>query len=344
MRILSFVLSTALATALVLGGILLLVFAAPPLVEWTVALGVVAVSLLVITPLTLGSMLATWDLRQTEDARRLLRRWVVGTAAVELAAVAAVVAYAVVNASPVWVPALMVGTGAALVVVSALGGPALLRHDLAHRTEAPAFVPVSRERVVRSVVVVAVTFGVALVVCTVAAVILVRTLLGSFDEIGVALALAVWLACSAGCVACVLVTVRLNRTLQEVAGRDAALLTKVAKVVLKRKPDDLDPHERVVAAKYAHIMSITLPFSLATFGFLYAGLVLQQVMQLSSGNSTFAPYVLAFLVVAFVATTPVLLRQIARVRHWAADHAELLRADAQESGVAPGADVTSAPS
>jgi len=338
MRILSFVLSTVLSTALILGGILLLVFAAPPRVEWTVALAAAAMSLLMTGPLVLGSMLAAWDFRRTVDSRRLLRRWLVGTAALELVSVAVIVAYAVVNAAPAWVPVLIIGTAAALVVVAVLVGRALLRYDLAHRPAPSAFTPVPREQVVRSVVVVAVTFGVALVVGTVAAVTLTRTLLGSFDDLGVALGLAVSLACIAGCVACFPVTLRLTRRVQEVTGRDATLLTKVAKVVLKRKPDDLDPHERVVAAKYAHIMSISLPFTLATFVLLYASLVLQQVMQLTSGNSTFAPYVLAFLAVAFVATTPVLLRQNVRVRRWAADHADLLRADPQESGVAPAID------
>jgi len=344
MKILAFVLSTVLSTALILGGILLLVFAAPPRVEWTVALAAVALSLLMTGPLVLGSMLASWDFRRTDDSRRLLRRWLVGIAALELVSVAVIAAYAAVNASPVWVPVLIVGTAAALVVVAVLVGRALLRHDLAHRPAPAAFAPVPRAQVVRSVVVVAVTFGVALVIGTVAAVTLVRTLLGSFDDLGVALALAVSLACIAGCVACFPVTLRLTRKVQDVTGRDATLLTKVAKVVLKRKPDDLDPRERVVAAKYAHIMSISLPFSLATFVLLYAGLVLQQVMQLSSGSSTFAPYVLAFLAVAFLATMPVLLRQIVRVRRWAADHADLLRADPQESGVAPAPGVTSAPS
>ncbi|GAB2975954.1 hypothetical protein [Frigoribacterium salinisoli] len=310
-----------------------------PAAHPTIAAASVAVSVLVFGPFVLGSMLATWDRRHSETVRRLFRRWLVGIVATEVASVAVIVAYAVVNGSPAWLPVLATGTSAVLMAVAALVGPALLRHHLAHRSEAPAWLPVTREQIVRGVVVVAVTFGAFLVLGTVVVAGLVRTFLGSFDDLGPGLVLATSLAFFASSVACIVVWLRLSRTLRGTAERDPDLTAKVAKVVLRRKPLELDAHEQVFAARYAHVAGITVPFTLAYVVLLYAGLVLQQVQAPGTDGGFLAPYALALFAVGLVAVVPLSVVRIVRARRYAADHADLLQ-DApagQEAPVTPAA-------
>lgn len=230
-----------------------------------------------------------------------------------------------VNGSPAWLPVLAAGTSAVLMAVAALVGPALLRHHLAHRSEAPTWLPVTREQIVRAVVVVTVTFGAFLVLGTVVAAGLVRTLLGSFDDLGAGLVLAASVAFFASSVACIVVSLRLSRALRDTTDLDPDLTAKLAKVVLRRKPLELDAHERVLAARYAHVASITVPFTLAYVVLLYAGLALQQVQALGSEGGFLAPYALALFAVGLVAVVPLSVVRVVRARRYAADHADLLR-------------------
>ncbi|KQS18012.1 hypothetical protein [Frigoribacterium sp. Leaf186] len=321
MRIAAFIVAVVVTSALALGGTFLVVFAAPPRVDWTLFLATVSVVALVFGPLTLGSLTASWDLGGDDARRRLRRRWFTTIGLVELAGIVAIVAYAVVNGSPSWVPIVFVAGGVVLTVAALVTGPAIRRRDSGARHEASAWVPVTRREIVRKVVTVAVVFASTLVVGLVAAVTVFTTvddLRGATAE-GVVLAVA--LALFAGGVACIVVTLPLNRLLREGTGDDPVLMRKAGKVVLRRKELDLDPHEQTIAARYAQIMAVTLPFQLAYFVMLYLGLGIQQVRSLTDRADPFAPFLLALLVVVLVVVLPLTLVRLARARRYAREHA-----------------------
>lgn len=321
MRIAAFIVAVVVTSALALGGTLLVVFAAPPRVDWTLFLATVSVVALVFGPLTLGSLTAYWDFGGDPARRRLLRRWIVGVVLAEMAGVAAVVAYAVLNGSPWWLVVVFAGGGALLTAVALVVGPALQRQDDASRDPGPTWVPITRSEITRKVATVAAVFAGVLVVGLVVAAVVFTTVDGLSGELASGLWFAVALAFFAGAITCVVTSLSFNRALREATDRDPALVQKVGRVVLKGKPVDLDPGERVAAARYAQVVAVTLPFQLAYLVMLYSGLALQQVQGLLSGASPFAAPLLAVLVVVLVAFLPFTVLRIARARRYAREHA-----------------------
>lgn len=321
MRIAAFIVSVLVSSGLALGGTLLIAFAAPPRVDWTLLLATTSVVALVFGPLTLGSLTASWDLGGDDARRRLRRRWFATVGLVEIAGILAIVAYAVVNGAPWWVPVVFAAGNALLTAAALVVGPALRRRDAGARRAASTWVPVTRREIVRKVVTVAVVFVASLVLGLAAAVILfplVDDLRGALAE---GVVLAVVLALFAGGVACIVVTLPLNRLLREGAGDDPVLMRKLGKVVLRRRELDLDPRERTIAARYAQIVAVTLPFQLAYFVMLYLGLGLQQVRSLADREDPFAPFLLALLVVVLIVFLPLTLVRLSRARRYAREHA-----------------------
>ncbi|NRD25011.1 hypothetical protein [Frigoribacterium sp. VKM Ac-2836] len=320
MRIAVFIASVALSSVLVLGATVLIAFAAPPREDWTLVLATASLVALVYGPLILGSLTASWDLGGDDARRRLGRRWFATVGFVEVAGVLAIIAYAAANGSPWWLPIAFTGGGVVATVAAVAVGRALRRRTTAARREALAWVPVTRREIGRKVVAVAAVFVSFLVVGLAAAVIVftaVDDLQGALAEgIGLAVALALF----AGGAACIVVTLPLNRLLRTSAEDDPVLLRKVGKVVLRRKELDLDPRELAVAARYAQIVSITLPFQLTYFVMLYAGLSLQQVRLIMDRQDGFAPFLLAFLIVVLFVFLPLTLVRLARSRRYARDH------------------------
>lgn len=321
MRITAFIVSVVVTSALALGGTLLVVFAAPPRVDWTLFLATASVVTLVFGPLTLGSLTAYWDFGSDPARRRLLRRWIVGVVLAEVAGVAAVVAYAVLNGSPWWLVVVFAGGGALLTAVALVVGPVILRREAASGAAKTAWVPITQREITRKVVTVAAVFAGVLVVGLVVAAVVFTTVDGLSGELASGLGFAVALAFFASAVTCVVTTLSFNRALREVTDRDPALVQKVGRVVLKGKAVDLDAAERVAAARYAQVVAVTLPFQLAYLVLLYAGLALQQVQGLLSGASPFAAPLLVLLVVVLVAFLPWTVLRIARARRYARAHA-----------------------
>ncbi|TFC44044.1 MULTISPECIES: hypothetical protein [unclassified Cryobacterium] len=114
--------------------------------------------------------------------------------------------------------------------------------------------------------------------------VLARWNTSAISEIGVQLSFAAESAFIAAALACILVTLPLNRRLRESVSRDLGRLRKMGKVVLRGKQLELDHDEQVAAAKYAVLISIVIPFQLAYITLLYAGLKIQQAQSLVSGT------------------------------------------------------------
>jgi len=184
------------------------------------------------------------------------------------------------------------------------------------KRDGPDWFPITQAQIVRKVATVAVTFGVFLVVGVTAIVITFITS-GKPSDVGSGIALGAALAFIAGGCACLFVSLPLNRLLRESTDRNPTLLRKISKVVLRGKTVDLNHGERIAAAKYAHIVTITLPFQLAYVAMLYAGLAINQVQQLSTDMGLFSIVFLIGLVVVLIWFFPLTIFRIRRAHRYA---------------------------
>lgn len=318
-----FIVSVLLASGAVLGSTILLVSVGPPVAEWTLVPALVGLMIVIFGPFTLGSLLATWDFRRDDESRRLLRNWAVGIGVFEIAAVATIVFYAVVNGTPAWLPVLFGTACVVLTVVAVAVGPALLRRDLATRQDRPEWTPLSRLDIRRKVMRITVTFGAVFILGSIAALVLITSFGDPSEDIGFALLAVLASSFLASGLASMIVSFPLNSELRETTDHDAALLRRVGKAVLNRKPSELDASEMPAATHYAHVTSVLLPFQLAFFGQLYAGLMIQQAMQLTTRGGLLPLVLLLGLAAVFIAIAPLLIIRIRRARRWVREHADL---------------------
>jgi MFS family permease len=323
MKVLVYILSLLLATAVVAGGSALLVALSPGHVGWLLLLATMSLTVFVYGPLMLGSLGAFWDVRKSESSRRYLAWWYRITLALEALAAVAIVVYAVLTDAPVWLPVLFIAGGAVLTVIAVFVGSWLRKREAASPPETRPWAPISRRDIIRKTTKVVVTFVVAVVVGTGLLAALGR---GVFeDELSVAAGLVVGVAFIAASMACILVTMPLLKRMRDVVDRDAGLLRKLAKGVLKAKQIDLDEEEQVQAARYAAVASVALPFQLTYLALLYVGIGIQQ-LQLVTHPSVRPKIIgtLALLLVVLVVTVPLYVRYARRARDYARDHDELL--------------------
>lgn len=324
MKVLAFILSLVTATALMLGGTVLIVTQSPRHSIGLQLLAVLALTVMIGGPLTLGSLTSYWNVTRTEESHSFYKRWLWVVIGLEFLGAIAIIVFAVIVQSPVWLPALFITGGTALTGISLLMGRFLLRHDEAH-PQPPSWAPITRNEIRRKIAIVAITF---VVVLAIAIVVLGVLGIGSNDaaaQIGVQLLYALAFALLAAGFACVIVSLPLNRRLRDAVDRDLGTIRKVAKVVLSNKKLDLDQSEQVAAAKYAAIIPTTLAFMLSYLILLYLGLGIQQVQYLISGQvDAFTIGFSAFLVAALVIFIPIFAVRIQRARNYARNHAELL--------------------
>lgn len=332
MRLIAGILSVLVATALMLGGIVLIVAQTPRLSGGLIALATGPITVFVYGPLILGSITAYWNVRKTPESRRYFRRWFIGVLVLEALGATAIVIYAKFSAAPAWLPGLFIGGALVLLLVAMLVGRLLLRHEEANPPAEQRWNPIGREEIRRKILIVAITFVGGLVLGIVVFTLLLAVLGDSRDRnatsVGVMLTFAIEFAFIAAAVACILVTLPLNRRLRENLGRDFGRVRQIGKVVLQNKKLDLDQAGQLAAARYAVIVSVTLAFQLAYITLLYLGIATQQVQALLSGNDSglgpgFSIGLLIALVVVLVVFFPLFARRISRARTYALDHANL---------------------
>lgn len=329
MKILAFILSVFVSTLLVLGGTTLIVIESLHHPVWIQLLGIFALSVLVYGPLMLGSLTAYWNTGKSTESRRYFRRILLIVFCVEAAAAIAIVAFSLLAAAPVWVPALFIVGGAALTAVSLPVGRLVLRHEES-RPQPDSWTPISRREVLRKVVAVAITFVVTFVVAMLAIVLIIAAILGrgsdrAVSSLGTEALFAVEFACFAAGFVCVLATIPLNRRLRDAVGRDLGTIRKVSKVVLRKKDLHLDQDEQVAAAKLSAIVPTTMTFMFSYLILLYAGLGIQQGVSIASGiGGPLNVFISIFLVVVVVVFAPVYAVRIRRAREYARVHSDLL--------------------
>jgi hypothetical protein len=151
-------------------------------------------------------------------------------------------------------------------------------------------------------------------------------------------------ACYAALACCFRVTLRLNRVLVALTGRDPDLQRRLVRLIARRRPAELTGEEEVTAARYAEVLSISIPFSTSYLVLLYVGLLAQQIGTLLNPSSlgVIPPAILASsLVIIGAIGVPLNVVRGRRAKRYAADRAELLDPtlrQAQGTGRAQGAE------
>lgn len=326
MKLLALIISTLLATALLMGSAIVIATTADGDLGVLEVLPLAASSVFIFGPLMLGSLTAYFEAGLSDASRSAFRRRLVIIIGLEVLAAVAIVAYAFLRPTAAWIPLLFIGVGVVLTAVAPAVGGAVRRLDARRRSAAPAWQSITSEEIGRRVRTVAVTFVVALVVAIGAAAVVFAMVdegRGSFWQL---LPITASLAFLAAGMACILVSLGWNRRLREVLGHDLGNVRLFAKVVLGRTGWELDQAQRVGAARYAATVPAILGFQLAYITLLYTGLALQQVNTLLSGHAAqWVPWLLGAMVVVLFVFFPLFLRRIRRAQHYAREHAGLLR-------------------
>ncbi|CAN5177602.1 hypothetical protein BH09ACT1_BH09ACT1_23500 [soil metagenome] len=330
MKILAFILSIVVATALLMGGVFLIIAVAPQHSNTGYVLAsTISLTLFIYGPLLLGSLTAYWDVRNSPESRRIYSVWFWITIAVEALSAIALIVFVVLAGAPVGIAALIIIVGAALTLIAPVIGRALLRYDHKRRPDDGSlsdWTPITRAEINRKVRAVAITFTISLFFGLVGFVALGQLSGHRLAKIDVELLYAFSFASIAAAVACLIVTFPLNSRLRENVSRDLGVLRKIGRVVLRGRSVDLSPEDQVAAAKYAVVVSVTLPFQFANVALLFLGIGIQRIEDAVSGRSTdiFSIVLIAAYVVIVVGFAPLYILRIRRARRYASDHADLL--------------------
>ena len=325
-KVVVFILSVLVMTVLTMAAIVAVVLVSPQAADGLLILATLAVTVLIYGPLVLGSLTAFWDTRRSAYGRSSFRIWLGVVLGLEAVGVVTIIVWAVFAGAPVWLPVVF-SVGAAVLTVLALAiGRWLFRRDKARPMPELAWTPVTQRDITRRIAIVAITF-----VSVLAIGVIVFAIVGkdTSDVLGMGqqLVFAAQFAFIAAAMACIFVTVRLNRRLRDSTGpgRDLGLVRKLGRVVLRNKSMELTDEEQVAAAKFAAMTAIILPFQLGYLSLLYLGIGLQQVQFLVFGpSSPTSGWLLIAMVAVLVVLVPLYIRRIARARTYATDHAALL--------------------
>ncbi|MCU1421357.1 MAG: hypothetical protein JWN36_1008 [Microbacteriaceae bacterium] len=334
MRVFAYIASVILSTALIFGGVLLLVLvgdAHATVLE--VLLSTLPLVVFVYGPLMLGSLAAYWNFNASPESRSYFRRWIWVIAGLEILGAIAFVVYTVLSGAPAWLAVLFIGGAAVLLAAALLIGRALLRQETRRGTPDAAWAPITREELRRKIVRVGITFVIALVVAGVGLSLLEAPEDGNFAIAFVA-SQALEFALFAAAFACIIMSLGIARQLRGLAGGDAGLLRTFGRVVLRGKKVELTESQQEGAAKYAATMRIFLPFQVTYIALLYAGILIGQVttLAISRHPSALGIPTIIVLVVILAVVAPIMVVRTRRSRTYAEQHADLLPATSAATG------------
>jgi uncharacterized integral membrane protein len=320
MRIVAFILVVLLATGLVMGGIALLVLGQGDLDPVWSLVEILALTVFVYGPLTIGGFRATWDVEGSQESRVYYRRVVRVTLGLEALAAIGSVAAALVTSRGWVVPLSFIGTGVVLTAVALVVGPAAFRWDRAHPVPTRGWVAIEPKEIRRKVVTAVITF-VGVMVIGVAGLSIVSLSAPHTLSVADVLLLSLSISFIAAGAVCSFSTWPWNRRLRDLTDRDPSRLRRIAKVVVRNKTLDLDERDRTAAARYAAVISMTLSFQLVYLVLLYAGIMLQQVNSLRERvGGPFQVVIVVSLVVGLVVLAPLQGIRIRRARRYVREH------------------------
>ncbi len=334
--VVAFTASVLVATGVQIGGIVLLVLLGEDGGIASLVVGCLGLALLVMPPLVLGAVLAGWDASPTDDGRRRHRRFVVSLIGLQAVGAVLVVGSGASAGSPVWLAASFIGVGALLTVAALVAGPALgkrARRRVDELGGTVAWSGVAPAEVRRAVRTVTLTFVLTFVPVAVG----LSFVPTDDDDPGFVL-VAAGLAFIAASVACVVISLRMQRQIVALLGRDQDRARRIGRAVLSRRAVDLSPDDERLSARWASTTAVTLPVQFAQTELLFAGLVSQQLVQAlgdDGGFVTFARVLVASFAVAMIGFVPLFVVRIRRVRRWADARAHLLRPSEARTSAAP---------
>lgn len=328
MRVLAYVVTIVVCTFLTVGAFLGLVLLGDGEPMWAFAVGAAGLTFALYGPLLLGSLAAWWRLRGGSDAGRHYRLWRIGATVGTVLGCVLVVVGGLASQVPVWFLTVVVVVSVALLLVAVpVGSWVRERADANGPRESDAWSPDTKQETRRVVRQAAITFGIAVVVTAVVGV-FVTALDDDAADARLVLVLSPFPFLAAGAV-CMLSSLRLNRRIREVTGKDFGRLRAVTRVVLKGKDDELDEGDRLAAARYAVLAPPLIGTQIGFIALLYTGLALQFFGQTLFGSlSSVLPIaMLGVMVVALAVVIPQSLIRARRARAYAAAHQDLLAVD-----------------
>ena len=328
MKVLALVLSSVVATLLLIGSLVVVLVVVPKTSPILFLLPTLAFTFFIYGPLSFGSATFYWDFGSSDDSRRYLRRylWIVG--GLELLAAVALIVFAVMTGAPIWLPIVFIALCAILMVVAPLIGRALRRYDDGHSQRRPSWVPTDASIVRRKIRTIVITFVAALVVFFALFTLVFAQFGDKGDGVASTALFAFEFAAIAGAFAAIIVSIPLARDLRGAGNRDITLTRKVAKVVLRGKKIELNEVEETAAARYAAAASVYFPFMLTYLVLLYLGIgsgLVKTIADGTSDTSMITVVELVFLAVVLVVFFPMQIVRTRRARQYAIDHDDLLK-------------------
>ncbi|TCK61367.1 hypothetical protein [Curtobacterium sp. PhB136] len=320
MRVLAFLVTIIVTTALTLGAGLL---TALYLREAPDALLIAAASaspFLVFGPLVIGSWAAYFDDRTPSGRSRYLQRVSLVVLAVDVVAAVVVVVASLSARAPVWVPAVLVGGAAVLFVVARPIGSRLRRLEPPMVALHDQVLP-GPDVIRRKVVVIGITFVIAAIVSAVGVAVLDILVHNPPHDALIAALLAGQLTFLATAFASIVVALPFSRLLRDAGGRDVDRLRRYAKVVLRGKDIPIDEAEQPSAVRYAQVVQLVLQFNTAYITLFYVSIAFQLASGILRGDLVTFSTVFLVLMVGFLAwALPWMIMRIRRARRYVEAH------------------------
>lgn len=330
MRVLAFLVTIIVTTALALGAGLLVALFLRDAPDGVVVAASAASPFLVFGPLFVGSWAAYFDHRTTSGPSRYLRRTFLVVLAVDAVAAVVVVVASVSARAPLWVPIVLVGGSAVLFAAARPIGSRL------RRLEPPMVAP--RDQVLpgpdvirRKVVAIGITFVIAAIVSAAGVAVLNVLERSRPHEALVMILLAGQLTFLATAVTSLVVALPFSRLLRDAGGRDVDRLRRYAKVVLRGKDIPIAEAEEPATLRYAQVVQVVLQFTTAYVTLLYVSIAFQFVSGILRGDLVVFSTVFLVLMAGLLAwVLPRTVMRIRRARRYVEDHPTADRAGESE--------------
>lgn len=325
MRVLILIGVITIATALSTGGAVLLVLQADGPGDW-LWLALTANLGLTIPPLSLGSILAFWDMGRSDAARRAYRRTLALAVGMQVIAVAALSAYVALTSASWWVIPLFTAVGVGLSACAIRVGPVLRRLEAPSSLRADGAV-YSRTDLRRDLRRIVTTALVTAAVVSVGVAALSLTLNGGDEGVwGLAAYVGIFALMGAG-IACALVSARIGRQQRDLVDGDLGRMRDIGKVVVtaKKREEDLRAEDAEVAPRFAALSAVTQTYQAGWLLSLFLALGSMQVMRaIEDPTDLLAIGVAAFSGLALLTFGPLIAIQLRRTRRYAIEHGETI--------------------
>lgn len=320
MRVLAYLVTIVVTTALTLGAGLLVALYLREAQDGLLIAAAAAAPFLVIGPLVIGSWAAYFDERTPSGHSRWLRTAFLVVVAVVAAAAVVVVIASVSARPPLWVPVVLVGGSAVLVALARPLGSRFRRTDVPMVDLRDQVLPgpdVIRRKVAR----IGTTFAVAAVVTAVGVTVLNVLDHSRPQEAVIGILLAGQLTFLATAFAAIIVALPFSRLLRDAGGRDVDRLRRYAKLVLRGKGSSVDADEQPAVVRYAQLVQLVLQFNLAYVTLLYVSIAFQFVSGILRGSLVvFSAVFLVLMVGVLVWLLPRTIGRIRRARRYVEEH------------------------